>query len=134
MAGTDSSKVIDFPRFEQTLSAEGFTKDQRGPLALRLQLLKSFLDLNAKTASRDNIFNPDPGSLTIVDLTDPFMDGSSACTFFDICLALFLENGGDGGRVFALDEAHKVSLSACPWCALGASQQARQGRALPSQR
>ena len=50
----------------------------------------------------------EPGSLTIVDLSCPFVDESTACALFDICLALFLENRGDVGRIVALDEAHKV--------------------------
>ena len=49
-----------------------------------------------------------PGSLTIVDLSCPFVDDSAACALFTICLELFLENRGDVGRVVALDEAHKV--------------------------
>ena len=51
-----------------------------------------------------------PGSLTIVDLSCPFVDDSAACALFTICLELFLESRGDVGRVIALDEAHKV----CP--------------------
>ena len=51
-----------------------------------------------------------PGSLTIVDLSCPFVDDSAACALFAICLELFLESRGDVGRVVALDEAHK----ACP--------------------
>ena len=51
----------------------------------------------------------DPGSLTIIDLSCPFVDESAACALFTICLELFLENRGDVGRVIALDEAHKVN-------------------------
>ena len=36
------------------------------------------------------------------------MDDGAACALFNICLALFLENRGDVGRVVVLDEAHKV--------------------------
>ena len=50
------------------------------------------------------------GSLTIVDLSCPFIDESAACVLFNICLALFLEHCNDSGRIVALDEAHKVSL------------------------
>jgi len=54
-----------------------------------------------------DIFSNRPGTLTIVDLTDPFVDPASACSFFDICLGLFLEKTLDCGRIIALDEAHK---------------------------
>ena len=50
----------------------------------------------------------EPGTLTIVDLSCPFVDEGTACALFDICLALFLEKRGDVGRIVALDEAHKV--------------------------
>ena len=49
-----------------------------------------------------------PGSLTIVDLSCPFVDDSAACSLFSICLAMFLENRENVGRIVALDEAHKV--------------------------
>ena len=49
-----------------------------------------------------------PGSLTIVDLSCPFVDESAACAMFNICLALFLEDRKEAGRIVALDEAHKV--------------------------
>ncbi len=55
------------------------------------------------------IWSFEPGSLTIVDLSCPFVDESAACAMFNICLALFLEERGDTGRIIALDEAHKVS-------------------------
>ena len=51
-----------------------------------------------------------PGTLTIIDLSCPFVDDSAACALFTICLELFLENRGDVSRVVALDEAHKVRI------------------------
>lgn len=53
----------------------------------------------------------EPGSLTIVDLSCPFVDESTACSMFNISLALFLEDRAQAGRIVALDEAHKVSRS-----------------------
>ena len=61
----------------------------------------------AKIAKR-GIWSFKPGSLTIVDLSCPFVDESAACVMFNICLALFLEDRQDAGRIVALDEAHKV--------------------------
>ena len=58
---------------------------------------------------KSDIWSFEPGSLTIVDLSCPFVDVSSACALFNISLALFLENRGDVGRIVALDEAHKVT-------------------------
>lgn len=48
------------------------------------------------------------GQLTIVDLSCPCVTEETACSLFNICLSLFLEqNPEDIGRVVALDEAHK---------------------------
>lgn len=103
---------------------EGFDSRQNGSLDMRLQLLESFLSLTGNTqkekklktnggAPQQDIFKNKSGELTIVDLSDPFVDAPTACTLFDICLTLFLEGkieeeGQSIGRVIALDEAHKV--------------------------
>ncbi|KAF6236955.1 hypothetical protein HO173_004834 [Letharia columbiana] len=57
--------------------------------------------------AKAGIWSFQPGSLTIVDLSCPFVDESAACAMFNICLALFLEDRQEAGRIVALDEAHK---------------------------
>ncbi|KAM0703097.1 hypothetical protein Q7P35_009795 [Cladosporium inversicolor] len=55
------------------------------------------------------------GTLTIVDLSDPFVDASTACVLFDICLGIILKRHKEAitankispGLTFTLDEAHK---------------------------
>lgn len=47
------------------------------------------------------------GKLTIVDLSCPCVPAQTACSLFNICLSLFLEQESKIGRVVALDEAHK---------------------------
>lgn len=88
------------------------TKDQKGPMNMRLQLLESFMVTGPLgkhlPKSGLDIFASTPGCLTIVDLTDPFVDPGSACVLFDIALALFMESNKTVGKVVALDEAHKV--------------------------
>lgn len=96
---------FDYKHFISLLNEEKLSAEQKGPMNLRLQLLESFMD--TQNTSVDD-FKPAAGSLTIVDLTDPFIDASTACTLFDICLSLFLEDTSSAGRVIALDEAHKV--------------------------
>ncbi|KAK8196093.1 hypothetical protein M8818_007246 [Zalaria obscura] len=54
-------------------------------------------------------FKTQPGTLTIVDLSDPFLDDSTACVLFDVCLTAFEQSRPASGLVVALDEAHKVS-------------------------
>ena len=48
--------------------------------------------------------------MTIVDLSCPCVSPETACSLFNICLSLFLEQSISCGRVVALDEAHKVSI------------------------
>jgi hypothetical protein len=139
----DAPVPFNYHRFRQLLQAEGFSEKQTDPLKLRLDLLESFMDMEeqgqrkqqlnlggagshkkhlqqpgperAVKKSADNIFSVEPGTLTIVDLSCPFVDKASACLLFDICLEVFLEqpvtgpSARIGGRVIALDEAHKVS-------------------------
>ncbi|MCJ1285385.1 hypothetical protein MMC26_004725 [Xylographa opegraphella] len=152
---SEGAKGLDYRKFRSRLGLEGLSRDQNGPLKLRLDLLESFMDEPCRPAS---IYTPPqrpvfvdtkagrksereweaqqqynrmrfhqaqlerekarleikaktwsfiPGSMTIVDLSCPFVDDSAACALFTICLELFLENRGDVGRVVALDEAHK---------------------------
>ena len=62
------------------------------------------------------------GTLTVVDLSGHFVDPSTACTLFDICLAVILkrhqaavnEKRISPGLIVTLDEAHKYLDSANP--------------------
>ncbi len=72
-------------------------------------------------AQKAEIAKPDmwkfpPGSLTIIDLSCPFVDESFACTLFNMCLSIFLENRQGVGRIVALDEAHKVHPPCLYYC------------------
>lgn len=48
------------------------------------------------------------GTLTIIDLSCPFVGPDDACALFNICISLFLKGREQAGRILALDEAHKV--------------------------
>lgn len=89
-----------------------FPETKRGNLqkrdSERNRLTEEDTEIKAKIAKSD-IWSFEPGSLTIVDLSCPFVDESAACAMFNICLAIFLVEGKDrGGCIVALDEAHKV--------------------------
>ena len=62
----------------------------------------------------DTVWDFEPGTLTIVDLSCPFVDESSACALFSICLDIFLESRNTASRIVALDEAHKVESAFPP--------------------
>ncbi|KKA22953.1 hypothetical protein T310_3004 [Rasamsonia emersonii CBS 393.64] len=102
------SPGLNYRLFKKRLEAERFIRGQDAPLKMRLQLLESFLVLPGedKGVPKDT-WKFNPGTLTIIDLSCPFVDADDACALFNICLSLFLENRHDGGRLVALDEAHK---------------------------
>ncbi|KAL1968148.1 hypothetical protein VTN77DRAFT_2279 [Rasamsonia byssochlamydoides] len=99
---------LNYLLFKQRLQTEKFIGGQDAPLKMRLQLLESFLVLPGKEKGvPSDTWKFEPGTLTIVDLSCPFVDENDACALFNICLSLFLENRHEGGRLVALDEAHK---------------------------
>lgn len=107
-ATTPSASGFNYKLFLERVSKESFQGTQKGPLSLRLMLLDSFIH-NGDFAKRSNLpktltnlFEATPGTLTIVDLTDPFVDPGSACALFDICLSLFLEDRNCAGKIVAL--------------------------------
>jgi hypothetical protein len=102
---------FSYADFKDRLHRARFSRNQLGPLGMRLQLLEEFLDQSRASSSYENAFNQTKGSLTIVDLSCPFVDENAACALFSICLSLFLERRSAGGRIIGLDEAHKVRAS-----------------------
>lgn len=107
MAATASGGGFDFAEFKRRLAATPFTPMQRNPLELRMQLLESFLDLDDTVGS---CFDFSPGRICIVDLSCPFVDESTACVMFNICMGVYLENADTNtGKLIAVDEAHRVS-------------------------
>lgn len=110
---------LDYSDFKKRLACQGFSSAQNAPLKLRLQMLESFLAHQVQSrrskALLEDIFKSAQGSLTIVDLSCPFVSEGDACALFGICLSIFMENRGDCGRVIALDEAHKVSIQSQRW-------------------
>ncbi|KAL8832731.1 MAG: hypothetical protein Q9191_000068 [Dirinaria sp. TL-2023a] len=114
----EASEGLDYDEFEERLKAAPFDQKQRSLLEIRLDLLRSFMEPRKKTPKTRNkkkkesekTWAFEPGSLTIVDLSCPFVDEDLVCALFDMCLAIFLEKRDEGdcmGRIVALDEAHK---------------------------
>ena len=61
--------------------------------------------------SVNNAWNFEPEILTIIDLNCFFIDESSVCALFSICLDLFLERRNTASRIVAFDETHKVETA-----------------------
>lgn len=95
-----------------TIHKQKFNPAQVASLEQRLTLLNAFLEpqpKNTKSAKRSSLFAP--GQLTIVDLSDPFLDAASACGLFEIIVRLFIRADVGTGKVLVVDEAHKVCVS-----------------------
>nr|POF04476.1 hypothetical protein CFP56_55957 [Quercus suber] len=101
------SGKFDYYAFRRAVASEGFSRDQMGPMNLRFGLLDSFMIDPTSRKRTQPLFDLEPGTLTIIDLSDPFLDAATVCVLFDICLSLVKENRPRCGLVVALDEAHK---------------------------
>lgn len=98
-----SAENFIYQDFRKRLKEPRFNRNQNSMLQLRLDLLDSFL--KGSDADMSSYFKP--GRLVIIDLSDPFVDGTTAAMLFDICLGLFIEWKVSTGKLIVLDEAHK---------------------------
>ncbi|KAI9710431.1 MAG: hypothetical protein M1828_002161 [Chrysothrix sp. TS-e1954] len=99
---TESDGAFDYNDFMLRLKKVNLTPDQRYSLDQRLNLLDSFVGHDENIPE----FDTQPGALTIVDLSCPFIDHDMACALFDIALSSYLDSPQGNGKVIALDEAH----------------------------
>ncbi|KAG4434572.1 hypothetical protein IFR05_009958 [Cadophora sp. M221] len=98
-----TAEGFDYPEFRRQLDDAGLDRKQTEFLTQRLDLLESFLDLDGSTVSPDFT----AGEITIIDLSCPFVDASTACVLFKVGMGLYLESDSTVGKVIVLDEAHK---------------------------
>ena len=91
--------------------APGFPDTEDGRQAKNEWLLQRARGRFIEERSAEKVWEFESGTLTIVDLSCPFVDESSACALFSICLDLFLESRNTASRIVALDEAHKVETA-----------------------
>lgn len=85
-----------------------FNPAQLSGLEQRLSLLVSFMAKNPHTKSARQSSRFAAGRLTIIDLSDPFIDPASACGLFEIVTRLFVRAEVGTGKALVVDEAHKV--------------------------
>lgn len=100
------SSRFDYLTFRSRLDEASLDRKQMEFLKQRLDLLESFLDLDGCNTSLEF----EPGSVTIIDMSCPFVDSNTACVMFKIGMDMYLESGSDVGKIVAVDEAHKVYL------------------------
>jgi hypothetical protein len=92
--------------FRKRLKNLKLNRAQTPFLDQRLDLLDSFLDIQGKNTGDYFI----DGGVTILDLSCPFVDQSTACILFRIAIDLFLHANLSRGKLVVADEAHKVSI------------------------
>lgn len=99
---------FSYTKFKTRLDAvkKKFNPEQLSGLEQRMLLLESFLEKGSKRTCVATRF--EEGQLTIVDLTDPFIDAGHANALFEIVTRLFDRASLDTGKVLVVDEAHKV--------------------------
>ncbi|KAF9249632.1 hypothetical protein DTO006G1_6702 [Penicillium roqueforti] len=107
---------FDYAEFKGRILDSGLTPGQLEPLKQRLDTLESFMPpqqafsrtgKNIKAKRWGSAWTPQPSQLTIVDLSCPCISSDTACSLFNICFGIFLEQTTHVGRIVALDEAHK---------------------------
>jgi hypothetical protein len=90
---------------------------QKAGLKQRLELLQTFTrqtrSLPLANAARNTVVMKEEerfasGVITIIDLSDPFVDPALAGAIFEICIRLFQRASVETGKVLVVDEAHKV--------------------------
>ncbi|KAG8955704.1 hypothetical protein FRC04_007695 [Tulasnella sp. 424] len=96
-------ETFTYTRFKLKLEerAQTFNPAQKAMCDQRLSLLESFLEHDGKRARFK------AGEVTIIDLTDPFINAAGACSLFEIITRLFIRAKVDTGKVLVVDEAHK---------------------------
>jgi len=97
-----------YTKFKTSLdkAKKKFNPEQLSALEQRMSLLESFLENGTKRTSIETRFKA--GQLTIIDLTDPFIDAGQANALFEIATRLFERAPVNTGKVLVVDEAHKV--------------------------
>ncbi|OBT84079.1 hypothetical protein VE02_07020 [Pseudogymnoascus sp. 03VT05] len=107
-----------YANFKERVAQTEMTPAQLSPLTQRLETLESFMP-NTQTGvmskrqkskfavQHGNDWTTKSGCLTIVDLSCPCVTPEGACSLFNMCLSIFLEQDMTTGRIVALDEAHK---------------------------
>ncbi|CAI7574429.1 unnamed protein product [Penicillium glandicola] len=102
----ESGDYFDYSNFRVRLKALKLDRSQTPFLYQRLDLLDSYLDLTGQGVS--DYFVDD--GVTILDLSCPFVDQSTACILFRIAIDLFLNAHPSRGKMIVADEAHKYMI------------------------
>lgn len=100
----ESGGYFDYCDFQSHLNTLKLNHSQTPFLHQRLDLLDSYLDIAGNTTGDYFV----DGGVTILDLSCPFIDQSTACILFCITIELFVHAHAAQGKMIVTDEAHKV--------------------------
>ncbi|KAJ5606838.1 hypothetical protein N7537_003457 [Penicillium hordei] len=110
---------FDYKDFKNRILSSGLLPGQIEPLKQRLDTLESFMPPQQAALNRGekgkqanpqgagSNWTPEASQLTIVDLSCPCISPDIACSLFNVCFGIFMEQDTKIGRIVALDEAHK---------------------------
>ncbi|KAJ3967831.1 hypothetical protein EV361DRAFT_462620 [Lentinula raphanica] len=114
----DLGESFSYQAFMTSLESrkKTFNPAQLAGVEQRLALLNSFMAGKKTKRLRWEALSGhkrrfSPGELTIIDLSDPFIDPASACGLFEVVTRLFVCTEVDTGKVLVVDEAHKYLTS-----------------------
>ncbi|PCH41311.1 hypothetical protein WOLCODRAFT_89215 [Wolfiporia cocos MD-104 SS10] len=101
----DLGERFTYSAFKNKLSQcnADFNPAQKAGLKQRMALLEEFVD-SSPTADKTRFAE---GQLTIIDMSDPYVDPAAACSLFEIITRLFVRADVRTGKVLVVDEAHK---------------------------
>lgn len=105
-----TNKDFTYKDFQKEIRREVFNQEQKHFLQARIKILESFLGPD----TNPDALEAEPGMLTIVDLSGPYMSEDLACTLFGVCLSRYLESSTVEQKVIAMDEAHTFLKSTSP--------------------
>lgn len=88
-----------------------FNPRQLSSLDQRMAMMEAFMIPTSAEGSAPVPPRFAAGRLTIIDLSDPFVDPVAACSLFEIVTRLFIRADVGTGKVLVVDEAHKVSCT-----------------------
>ncbi|OOQ84266.1 hypothetical protein PEBR_33938 [Penicillium brasilianum] len=111
---------FDYGMFRRQLDAENLMKGQQVPLQMRLDVLESFFEPGTmpngkgkpqKKSRADDLWKFPEGTLTIIDLSCPFVGPDDACALFNICISLALKDRHESGRFLTATSSEAMELT-----------------------
>ncbi|KAI0321868.1 hypothetical protein OF83DRAFT_1080696 [Amylostereum chailletii] len=108
--GEDYTYASFMRRLEKLI--EDMNPMQKASLKQRMELLRVFTQTTSSVSSKPILYTMSKdrfaqGQITIIDLSDPFLDPPAACGIFEIILRIFDRADVGTGKVLVVDEAHK---------------------------